>query len=147
MTFHHGFAGIPTAFTVVVDEGTRIFPPTMTPITSLALPVVLAAEAGAPTGEALAALGMDLPTLPDLRPETVADYGALIVGAEAHEKNFAGLGRHPEQLLDFIHSGGRVALFQLQDTALRGNHLPYELQASNDGGAWGEITAPAHPHL
>lgn len=100
---------------------------------------------GDPTGQALQALGLDLPTLPDLRPETVAGFRALVVGAEAHEKDFASLGREPERLLDFISSGGRAVIIQLQDTAYRGNHLPHELAVSNDSGALGEIIVRDHP--
>jgi len=48
MYFYRGFPGVPAVFTLVDDVGTSLFPPTMTRISSLTLPVTLAADANAP---------------------------------------------------------------------------------------------------
>ena len=67
-------------------------------------------------------LPMDLPE-PDLAAGILAGYRALLVGSEAHEKNFAGLRESPQRLLDFVTSGGRVVIFQLQDSSYQTHYL------------------------
>jgi hypothetical protein len=96
---------------------------------------------GDPLGQALQAMGRRPPLLPDLSPETLSAYGALIVGCEAFDKNYAGLHDHAARLLDFVHAGGKVALFQLQDTAHESWHLPAPLLVSDDEGTLKQIEA------
>ncbi|MGI5820005.1 MAG: hypothetical protein ACOX9R_18120 [Armatimonadota bacterium] len=98
-----------------------------------------------PTGQALRVLGVELPALDDLSAETLSAYGGLIVGSEAHEKNYGGLRDAPSRLLDFIHAGGRVALVQIQDSSYQQSYLPHPLVLSNDSGSLGEIVVPEHP--
>jgi hypothetical protein len=100
---------------------------------------------GDPLGAALEKLGMPLPMLPDLEPATLAGYRALLVGCEGHEKNFVGLKDEPHRLLDFIVSGGRVAIVQLQDTSYRTHFLARPLAPSNESSEFGEIIASQHP--
>jgi len=100
---------------------------------------------GDPLGAALEKLGISLPMLPDLEPGTLAGYRALLVGCEAHEKNFAGLRDNPHRLLDFVTSGGRVAIVQLQDTSYQTHYLARPLSPSNDSSEFGEILASDHP--
>ncbi|MGD9497849.1 MAG: hypothetical protein AB7Y46_16220, partial [Armatimonadota bacterium] len=98
-----------------------------------------------PVGKALAALGVEVEALPDLRPETLAGYKALLVGSEAHEKDLCGLRRDWPALLDFALSGGRVAVMQLQDTSYQPGYLPLPLELSDAEASFGEIVAREHP--
>ncbi len=98
-----------------------------------------------PVGLALAELGIAVEALPDLRPETLAGYGALLVGSEAHEKDLCGLRADWPALMDFVHSGGRIAVMQLQNTSYQPGFLPLPLVMSNDSAAFGEIAAAEHP--
>lgn len=98
-----------------------------------------------PVGLALKALGIELEPVADLTPATLARYSALLVGREAHEKNYAGLRDHAAALLDFLQAGGSVALIQLQDSSWQGSWLPAPLTLSNNTGQAGEIVAPEHP--
>ncbi|MGC9320548.1 MAG: hypothetical protein ACP5KN_21115, partial [Armatimonadota bacterium] len=55
MYFYRGFAGVPTVFTLIGDEGTSVRPPTMTLIESLTVPIRFAREftaADVPPGDA-----------------------------------------------------------------------------------------------
>ncbi|HUS80058.1 MAG TPA: hypothetical protein VM283_02245, partial [Armatimonadota bacterium] len=96
-------------------------------------------------GQALGTLGINLPALPDLKAETLAGYRALLVGREAHEKNFLGIRESNQNLLDFIYSGGTVVFIQLQDSSWQRSWLPAPLTLSNDAGSLGEIVARDHP--
>ena len=95
-------------------------------------------------GRALAKLGRSAPRLDDLRPATLASYGALLVGAEAHAKDYAGLRAAPERLLDFVYSGGRVAVLQLQDAGYLQHYLPWPLVPREDDGTCGDLLRPEH---
>jgi len=94
---------------------------------------------------ALGRLGIDIEPVADLSPETLAEYGALLVGREGHEKDYGGLREDWPMLLDFVASGGRVALVQLQNTSYEIGYLPLPLRLSDQSGALGEIAAPDHP--
>ena len=114
-------------------------------------PLKLGAEVGYvggkedPVGLALQSLGAELKPVPDLRPETLSRCRALLVGSEAHEKGFAGLPRNAHRLLDFVRSGGRVVMAQMQDSSFQPSYLPYPLTLSNDKGALKQIVAIDHP--
>jgi len=97
-----------------------------------------------PLGQALQEMGKRPPPLPDLSPATLSSYRALIVGCEALDKDFAGLRANAARLLDFVHAGGKVAIFQLQDSAHEGWHLPLPLEVRDDEGVLKEIEA-GHP--
>lgn len=97
-----------------------------------------------PVGKAMRQMGRSLTALPDISPQTLARCGALIVGTEAHQKNYAGLRENSERLLDFIYSGGKVAVFQLQDSSWQPNFLPYARSVSDADGTCGEIVAQNH---
>jgi hypothetical protein len=96
-------------------------------------------------GAALAALGIDLEPLEDLTTATLERYGALLVGREAHEKNYLGLQQHAAVLLDFVHAGGSLALIQLQDSSWQNAWLPAPLTLSDASGRLGEIVEAEHP--
>lgn len=98
-----------------------------------------------PVGQALGSMGVTLASVPDLSPETLARYGALLVGSEAHEKGFAGLPASAAALLDFVRAGGRLVVMQLQDSSYVPSYLPYPLAVSNDKGALAAIAEPDHP--
>lgn len=98
-----------------------------------------------PVGLALAALGIDLEPLADLTPATLGRYRALLVGREAHEKNYAGLRDNAAALLDFVQAGGSVAFIQLQDSSWQASWLPGPLTLSNNSGRLDKIVAPEHP--
>ncbi|MHB8993678.1 MAG: RIFT barrel domain-containing protein [Armatimonadota bacterium] len=98
-----------------------------------------------PAGLALAKMGKGLPRLDDLRPETLAGYAALLVGTEGHSKDYAGLKETPERLLDFIYSGGKVALLQLQDAGYQSHFLPYPLVMSDADASCRDLLLPQHP--
>jgi len=97
-----------------------------------------------PLGQAGAKLGWKLPRVSDMNQETLSRYRALLIGAEGHAKNFAGLRDQPEQLIDFIYSGGRVVIWQLQDEGFLSHYLPYPLALNDADGACGEILMPQH---
>jgi len=97
-----------------------------------------------PVGLALRELGIEPAALPDLRAETLAGYGALLVGSEAHDKDLCGLRADWPMLLDFILSGGRVAVMQPQDSSYQPGYLPLPLALSNDSAAFGEIITADH---
>ncbi len=98
-----------------------------------------------PTGQALEIMGFELPLLEELSADTLSDYSGLVVGSEAHEKNFGELRDHPSRLLDFIAAGGRVVLVQIQDSSWREGYLPHTLLLSDDNGIVAEIMDPEHP--
>jgi hypothetical protein len=97
-----------------------------------------------PAGLALTKIGKGLPRLADLKPETLAGYGALLVGTEGHSKDYAGLKQTPERLLDFIYSGGKVALLQLQDANYQSHFLPYPLVMSDTDASCRDLLLPQH---
>ncbi|MGC9320344.1 MAG: hypothetical protein ACP5KN_20090, partial [Armatimonadota bacterium] len=97
-----------------------------------------------PVAAALEELGIELPALPNVSPETLAGYKALLIGSEAHEKDFCGLRDDWALLRDFVASGGRVAVIQLQNTSYQAGYLPLPLELSNASSALAEVTAPAH---
>lgn len=97
-----------------------------------------------PVAAALGEIGVELPALPDLSAATLAGYGALLIGSEAHEKDFCGLQEGWPLIRDFIASGGRVALIQLQNTSYQAGYLPLPLRLSDDSSALAEIIAPHH---
>ncbi|MFW5868994.1 MAG: hypothetical protein ACOCX2_14310, partial [Armatimonadota bacterium] len=107
--------------------------------------VALLTGEGDPVAQALSQMGVELPAVAELTPAALGEYDALLVGAEAHSKDFAGLRGDWPMLLDFIDSGGRVALIQLQDTAHEPALLPLPLTLSNDSTTFAEVTAPDHP--
>jgi len=98
-----------------------------------------------PVGLALQSLGAELEPVSDLRAETLSAYRALLVGSEAHEKGFAGLPKNAHRLLDFVRSGGRVAIVQMQDSSFVASYLPHPLTLSNDKGALKQIVTADHP--
>lgn len=98
-----------------------------------------------PVGQALQALGIELEPLADLTPATLGRYRALLVGREAHEKNYLGLQEHAAGLLDFVQAGGSLALIQLQDSSWQASWLPAPLVLSNTSGRLREIVRPDHP--
>jgi hypothetical protein len=61
-----------------------------------------------PVGLALKALGIELEPLADLTPATLARYRALLVGREAHEKNYAGPAGSRRGAAR-LRAGGRLA--------------------------------------
>ncbi|MFW6156240.1 MAG: hypothetical protein ACOC7J_02885, partial [Armatimonadota bacterium] len=107
--------------------------------------VALVTGEGDPVAGALAEVGVELPAVPQLTPEVLGAYDALLVGSEAHSKDFAGLQSDWPVLLDFIDAGGRVAFIQLQDTAHEPAFLPLPLTLSNDTTTLGEIVTADHP--
>ncbi len=98
-----------------------------------------------PVGLALRTLGLRLEPLADLSPTTLAKYRALIIGREAHEKNFLSIRDNNANLLDFIHAGGTVVMMQIQNSSYQAAWLPAPLAFSNDSGSLGEIVATDHP--
>lgn len=98
-----------------------------------------------PLGLALGKLGIDLPVVEKLDDATLAEFGGLIIGAEAHFKGFAGLKQNPYALADFVLSGGRVAILQLQDSDYETGYLPFDIQVHEDASSLGRITLPDHP--
>jgi hypothetical protein len=98
-----------------------------------------------PVGLALTALGIGLEPLTDLTPATLGRYRALLVGREAHEKNYLGLQEHAAALLDFVQAGGSLALIQLQDSSWQTSWLPAPLTLSNTSGQLATIVEPEHP--
>jgi len=96
-------------------------------------------------GLALKTLGIKLKPLPDLSPATLAQFRALVVGREAHEKNYLGIRGANHHVLDFVHSGGTVVFVQLQDSSWQGSWLRAPLSLSNHSGALGQIVAREHP--
>jgi hypothetical protein len=130
-----------------VGEAAGTLTATLRPARALRLGegVGLVTGEGDPVAAALGQLGIELPALPDLSAETLSGYRALLIGSEAQAKDFAGLQRDWPMLLDFIHAGGRVLFTQIQDSAHEPGLLPLPLTLADDGGALGEIAAPAHP--
>ncbi|MGI5819102.1 MAG: hypothetical protein ACOX9R_13515 [Armatimonadota bacterium] len=120
---------------------------TLRPASGLALGegVGMITGEGDPVAQALGRLGIELAALPDLDAVTLGGYHALLVGSEAHSKDFAGLREGWPMLLDFIGAGGRVALIQLQDSDYEAGFLPLPMGLSNDLTALAEITTPEHP--
>ncbi|MFP4250166.1 MAG: hypothetical protein ACLFU7_10940 [Armatimonadota bacterium] len=100
---------------------------------------------GDPVASALGQLEIDLSRVEDLSEDTLTSFNALLLGAEAHSKDYAGLQRDWPMLLDFIDAGGRVAMIQLQDTAHAPGMLPLPLTLSNDTTALGDVVAEGHP--
>ena len=100
---------------------------------------------GDPLGRALRAMKIDLPALSDVRADALSRFAALVIGCEAHHKNFAHLKDAPWRLIDFVHAGGVVGIVQLQDSSCQMQYLPYPLELSNDSSSFGAITAGAHP--
>ena len=98
-----------------------------------------------PLGLALGKLGIDLPAVEKLDDATLAEFGGLIIGAEAHFSDFAGLKQNPYALADFILSGGRVAILQLQDSDYETGYLPFDIQVARVTPSLGRITLPDHP--
>ena len=99
---------------------------------------------GDPLLLAFLAIGYDPPHVASIADDDLDRFDALVVGCEAHSKNFAGLADAPERLIDFIRAGGNVAIFQLQNEGWRQDYLPLPLTLSNDTLAAGEIVAPDH---
>jgi hypothetical protein len=98
-----------------------------------------------PFGQALQMLKRTYPAVADLQPATLAGYRALILGGEAHTKGYGGLPVNAHRLLDFIYSGGRVLVSQLQDDGYQARFLPYPLAPVNPSSTGGEIVQPQHP--
>ncbi|MGC9318851.1 MAG: hypothetical protein ACP5KN_12540 [Armatimonadota bacterium] len=98
-----------------------------------------------PLGLALLALGFDAQGVESVAGEALQGFDALLVGCEAHYKNFAGLGDQPQRLIDFARSGGRVAVFQLQDSGYQNAYLPLPLSLSDEEASLGGVRAPDHP--
>ncbi len=97
---------------------------------------------GDPLALAFAAINFSPPRVSSITDADLDGFDAIVVGCEAHSKNFAGLADEPERLLDFLRAGGNVAIFQLQDAGWREDYLSLPLSLSNDSSAVGEITAP-----
>ncbi len=100
---------------------------------------------GDPVAGALVQMGVELPTVAELTPQVLANYDALLVGSEAHYKDFGGLNSNWPLLLDFIDAGGRVAFIQLQDMTHEPAFLPLPLTLSNETTMLGEVVKPDHP--
>jgi hypothetical protein len=100
---------------------------------------------GDPLLLALLAIGFDPPRVGDIATADLGRFDGLIVGCEAHAKNFAGLADAPGRLLDFVRNGGTAAVFQLQDEGWQQDYLPLPLTLSNDSAVVSAITAPEHP--
>ncbi len=130
-----------------VGESEGVFTATLRPARQIEIGDAVGMITGPeePVGLALAELGIEVEALPDLRPETLARYRALLVGSEAHEKDLCGLREQWPALMDFAYSGGRVAVMQLQNTSYQPGFLPLPLAMSNDTAAFGQVAAPGHP--
>ncbi|MFW5868296.1 MAG: hypothetical protein ACOCX2_10800, partial [Armatimonadota bacterium] len=107
--------------------------------------VAIVTGEGDPVASALGQLGVELPEASALSAQALGEYRGLLVGAEAHSKDFAGLQRDWPMLLDFIDAGGRVAFIQLQDASHEPGMLPLPLTLSNDSTSLGEVVAADHP--
>ena len=100
---------------------------------------------GDPLGRALSGMKIDLPALDDVRADALSRFAALIIGCEAHHKNFAHLSDAPWRLTEFVHAGGVVAIVQLQDSTYQMQYLPYPLDVSNDSSSFGAVAVVDHP--
>lgn len=97
-----------------------------------------------PVGLALRTLGLRLEPLADLTPATLQHYRALLIGREAHEKNYLGIREHNAVLLDFVQAGGAVAFIQLQDSNWQAAWLPSPLALSDQSGRLQTVVDSAH---
>ncbi|MGI5818538.1 MAG: hypothetical protein ACOX9R_10640 [Armatimonadota bacterium] len=100
---------------------------------------------GDPLALALLAIGFDPPRVSAITDARLDRFSGLVVGCEAHAKNYAGLADAPERLLEFVRAGGNAAIFQLQDEGWRPEYLPLPLTLSNDSATAGVIVRPDHP--
>ena len=98
-----------------------------------------------PLALAAKALGRTVDPIADLGKADLEHYGTIVLGAEAHEKNFAGCRAAAQRLSRWVVQGGTLLVGQLNDGAWEPDFLPLDLVLSNDSTTAAAVAMPAHP--
>lgn len=98
-----------------------------------------------PLARAAEALELPVPAIDDLGQANLNDYGTIVLGAEAHEKDFANCRSHADRLHRWVLGGGTLLVGQLNDGRWLPEFLPYDLLLSNDSTQSGPLAVPGHP--
>ena len=103
--------------------------------------------AGRADNETLAALkaaGLTPEVLPPLATADLNGYRSIIVGRDTLKEQDLEIGSHLHRLADFATCGGRLVLFQLNDSDWEPEFLPGALTIVEPNGSSGKILKPEH---
>jgi len=95
----------------------------------------------------VAAKAMDIPISPILYldKEDLSQYGTIILGSEAHEKNFGNCRASAGKLNRWVVQGGTLLVAQVNDGDWQPDFLPFDLALSNDSTRAGDVLVQGHP--
>ncbi|MDX9980088.1 MAG: hypothetical protein RBU25_08710, partial [Lentisphaeria bacterium] len=96
---------------------------------------------------ALAAETLGLPVAPigNLAQADLGTFGTIVLGSEAHEKDFANCRAQADRLTRWVLGGGTLLVGQLNDGRWLPEFLPYDLLLSNTSTKTGPAAVPGHP--
>ncbi len=100
---------------------------------------------GDPFREAAEALGVTPELIEDATVEDLTQYGTIVLGAEAFNKDFANVCGAAARLEQWVASGGHLVVGQLNDDAWSVGRLPVDLILSDTNDVSAEIVAKQHP--
>ena len=93
---------------------------------------------------AAGAVGIEAVAVSDVAKADLSRFGAIVLGAEAHEKNYAGCRAASARLARFVVSGGTLLVGQINDASWVPDYLPRDLVPGDDGTEAGAVLVPEH---
>lgn len=90
------------------------------------------------------AVGVGVTPIPDLAKVDLQQLGTLVLGAEAHEKNYAGCRAVSAEIARFVINGGTLIVGQVNDANWKPDYLPRDVIPGDDGTEAGQVLEPRH---
>jgi sialidase-1 len=90
-------------------------------------------------------LGLPVSAIADLAKADLDQFSTIVIGDEAHEKNFAGCRAAAGRLNRWVLAGGTLLVGQLNDGNWLPDFLPFDLALDDDDTRSGNIQSPGHP--
>lgn len=102
-------------------------------------------DAKDPLALAAQTLGITVSPLADLAKADLEAYGTIVLGDEAHEKDFAGCRTQADRLARWVLDGGTLVVGQLNDGKWQPDFLPYDLALGDADTKAAAVVEPSHP--
>lgn len=140
-----GVVTLPVALTVGDQQETReLRIEALAPTTTAGTATGWITDAKDPLALAAQALGVTVASIADLAKADLSTYGTIVLGDEAHEKNYAGCRTQADRLARWVFGGGTLLVGQLNDGAWQPDFLPYDLALGDAETKAGAVLVPDH---
>ena len=86
--------------------------------------------------------GIAYSRIDDVSKAELSKYNIIYVGCAAHKCDAAGIAKNYKKMLEYIHQGGMLVIFLINDERWNPKYLPYKLLLSDTNGKTGKIACP-----